>query len=107
MDAPVFWMDSILVRAIAPETSGNLIENVPPKPQHSSAAPISGQRETLNLGQEFSWAVLDAQLPQSVATVVIGDDAIESRADIFDARSFEQKPRKFPNAGLQRMGLGE
>src|SRR3984957_5405266 len=41
VDAPVFWMESILVRAMAPETSGNLMENVPPKPQHSSAAPIS------------------------------------------------------------------
>src|SRR5271170_1743509 len=41
VDAPVFWMESILVRAMAPETSGNLTENVPPKPQHSSATSIS------------------------------------------------------------------
>jgi len=39
--ASVFRMESILVRAMEPETSGNLMENVPPKPQHSSAASIS------------------------------------------------------------------
>src|SRR5690349_5841913 len=39
--APVLWIASILVRAMAPDTSANLTEKVPPKPQHSSAGIIS------------------------------------------------------------------
>ena len=53
VDAPVFWMESILVRAMAPETSGNLMENVPPKPQHSSAASISASVRPRTFASSF------------------------------------------------------
>ncbi len=105
VDAPVFWMESILVRAMAPDTSGNLTENVPPKPQHSSAAIHFGEREALDFREQFSRARFDVQLAQSVATVVIGDDAVESRADIIDAGDFEQESRKLPDARLEAHGL--
>ena len=39
--ASVLRIDSILERAIPPDTSGNFTEKVPPNPQHSSAASIS------------------------------------------------------------------
>ncbi len=58
VEAPVFWMESILVRAMAPETSGNLIENVPPKPQHSSAASISAQCETPDFREQLCAGLL-------------------------------------------------
>ncbi len=60
-----------------------------------------------NISQQFSGARFDAQLAQGMATVVIGDDAIEARADILDAGHFQQETRKLPNARLQRMRLGE
>ncbi len=100
-------MESILVRAMAPDTSGNLMENVPPKPQHSSAAPISASVRPRTFARSFRGAGFDAQLAQSVAAIVIGDDAVESRADIFDAGDFEQETRKLPDARLERVGFGE
>ena len=42
--APVRTMASILVRAMAPDSSANFTENVPPKPQHSSAGSSRGAR---------------------------------------------------------------
>ncbi len=100
-------MESILVRAIAPETSGNLTENVPPNPQHSSGDVHFREREALHFRQQLSRAGFNAQLAEGVATVVISDDAVKSRADIFDARDFQQEARKLPDARLQRMDLGE
>ena len=47
------------------------------------------------------------QFAQSVATIVIGDDAVEARADILDPGDFEQEARELPDARLKCMGFGE
>ena len=65
------------------------------------------EREALNFREQFSRARLDVQLAECVAAIVIGDDAVESRADIFDAGDFEKESRKFPDSRLKAMGLGE
>jgi hypothetical protein len=38
---------------------------------------------------------------------VIGDDALESRANIFHSGNFEEESRKFPNSRLKTVGFGE
>ena len=38
---------------------------------------------------------------------MIGDYAVESRADVFDLRDVQQKPRKFPDARLERMDFSK
>jgi hypothetical protein len=65
------------------------------------------EREALNFREQFSRTRFDAQLAEGVAAVVVGDDAVESRADIFYARDFEEESRKLPNSRLQAMDLGE
>src|ERR1019366_49261 len=85
--APVRTMESILVPAMPPEISGNLTENVPPKPQHSSAA-----------------SVLDAEFAQRVTTVVIRNHVLQPRAHVIHARHLQHKLRKLPHSRRQRIG---
>ncbi len=65
------------------------------------------ERKAVDLRKELSRAGFDVQLTESMATVVIGDDAVEPRADIFDAGDFQEKSRKLPHSRLQTMDLGE
>ncbi len=66
-----------------------------------------GEREPLDMSEQFSRARFDAQLAEGVAAVVIGDDAVEPGADILDTGHLEQEARKFPDSRLQPMDLGE
>jgi len=65
-----------------------------------------GQRESANFREQSPRAGFDAQFAQRVATIVISDDAGEARADILDARHFEQESRKFPDTRFQSMDFG-
>ena len=80
--APVRTMESILVRAMAPETSGEFHR----EGAAESAALLGGvhlaQFQTAHIGQQTARAFLDVEFAQRVATVVIGDDAFEARADV-------------------------
>jgi hypothetical protein len=65
------------------------------------------QREALNFREQLARTRFDAQFAQRVAAIVIGDDAVESRADIFDAGDFEEESRKLPDSRLKAVDLGE
>ena len=68
--------------SIALETSAFLTANVPPKPQHSSASGSSTSSSPGDRAQQPQRRVADPQQPQRVAGRVVGDRALERRADV-------------------------
>ncbi len=101
--APVCWMASILVRAMAPESSGNFTENVPPNPQHSSAGSISRSSRPRTFASSRRGARSDVQLAKPVAAVVERDDVFEARAHVFHLRDFGEEGRELVHALRQRV----
>ena len=105
--APVRSMASILVRAMAPESSANFTENVPPKPQHSSAGMHLAQLEAADIRQQAARRALDPELAQRMAAVVERDDLVEPRADVFDAGDFGEERGEFEDAFFQGVDARE
>ena len=93
-------MASILVRAMAPDSSANLTEKVPPKPQHSSAGCISRSSRPRTLARRRRGALADPELAQGVAAVVEGHHVLEAGAHVFHAGHFGQKGGELPNPPL-------
>ena len=67
---------------MALEISGYFTQKVPPKPQQTSGDVHLAQAEALHRAEQLARLVLDAELAQARAGIVIGDDAVVARRDL-------------------------
>ena len=89
--APVPTTLRTLSASIADEVSAFLMENVPPKPQHSSAPGSSTRSMPCDLPQQPDGLVADPQHPQRVAGRVVGDPVRVVGADVGHAEHIHQQ----------------
>ncbi len=73
------------------EISPNLIENVPPKPQHDFAFGHLGQHQPRNLGQQRARLALDAHFAQSGAGIVIGHRSGETAGHMLELQFVDEE----------------
>ena len=86
------------------EIAGNLAENVPPKPQQVSAAPISTSSRPLHLREQFARRTFVVQLAQAVAAVVERDLVRKLRAEIGHAELVHEETGEFVALGRDCSG---
>ena len=89
---------------MALEISGYFTQNVPPKPQQTSGDFISLQAEALHRAEQLARLLLDAELAQARAGIVIGDDAVVARRDLGDAQHVDQERHQLVAAAGQVLG---
>ena len=73
------------------EISGYFTQKVPPKPQQTSGVFISRRREALHRAEQAARLLLDAELAQARAGIVIGDGAVVARGDLGHAQHVDQE----------------
>ncbi len=59
--------------------------------------------KTSHMAQQAARTLLDLQFAEGMAAVVVGNDVVEARADVFDLRDVQQEPGEFVNPGFERM----
>ena len=105
--APLSRMRTILSSSIAPEMCGNLTENNPPKPQHSSRSRRSHDADSVHRAKQRARLFAHAQFAHQMARRMIGDGVLEARADVFHLQHIDQELRELEHPRAHRVGLGE